>query len=75
MSADLDLETIGIMLIWVAAHHRLRRISVQRDPHDAAPYPLAAWCSRMWGHVNDVTAALGHPVAPSEWSMRRMERP
>ena len=58
-------------LLWVAAHHGLRQRSIARDPLDAAPYPLAAWVSALWGHVHDLTAALGHPPAPGEWKVRR----
>jgi hypothetical protein len=60
-----------LQLLWVAAHHGLRRRSAARDPHDAAPYPLAAWYARLWGHVHDVTKNLGHPPAPSEWTVQR----
>lgn len=58
-------------LLWVAAHHGLRRLGAARDPHDAAPYPLTAWHVRLWGYVHDLTAALGCPPAPGEWKVRR----
>jgi hypothetical protein len=42
-----------LQLIWVAAHHGLRRQRL--DARRAA---------ELWGYVHDLTAALGHPPAP-----------
>lgn len=55
--------------LWVSAHHHLR--SVPFDVKDAAPWPRLAYYGRLWDHVHDVTKELGHPVAPSKWTVRR----
>lgn len=46
-----------LALLWVAAHHGLRRLG-------AAKALDKATSAQLWGWVHDVTAALGFPVAP-----------
>lgn len=64
------MTAIALQLLWISAHHGRRQRAIPHDPRDAAPYPRLAWHSQMWGYVHDITAALGHPVAPSRWAIR-----
>lgn len=63
------MNNLLLSLLWVSAHHGLRQRSVPHDPRDAAPYPRLAWHSQLWGYVHDITKELGHPVAPSVWTV------
>lgn len=47
---------ILLQIIWVAAHHELRRRSV-RDRKNL-------YDQRYWRHVHDITTVLGNPPAP-----------